>query len=353
MQRSWFSRVWSGAAAAFVVGTVVPLAAGCASGAPDTGEDVEDVLGDDDTVGTTRSALGVANLAGNIHAHGSFVCDFGIPSSVPGDQVPPVIERDRTFMSARPGMVNKYLPLAIDPDNGDYLSGGRYLFDTFIHAAQYEHWVKNKFALDGVLFLERPIFMSPDCYSYAVLQAHDFDPDPASHVVVRVERFETNGLPRVVDLVKAWADAKQNAAARNLAGVWLMTRPDLRRVQLVYYGRRVGPTDPNVPDFASLGALAAPSSLLPSIPSRWHKTFDRSSFVWTIWSPFEPGDQGAPSQWINSPPLPAPFCGDGVCEASRGENGSTCAADCVATCGNAICNAGENNFNCPGDCRSF
>lgn len=352
MQRSWFKRLRIGTVATLAVSGVIALGAGCASGAaPEVGDPTAD--GSEGTVETARSALGVQDLAGNIDARGSFVCDFGIPAAVPGDQVPPVIERDRTFMAARPGIRNKYLPLAIDPTTGNYLSGGRYLFDTFIEAAAYEHWVHNTYALDGVLFLERDIFLTPDCISYAVVQAHDFDPVPANHVVVRVERFETDGLPRPLDLAKAWADAKQEAAARNLAGVWLVARPDLRRVVLVYYGRRVGPTDPNIPDFASLGALAGPPSLLASAPTRWHKTFDRSSFVWTIWFPFERGDHGPPAQWINSPPLPAPSCGDGVCEVSRGESGSTCAADCPAKCGNGVCNAGENNFNCPGDCRTF
>jgi hypothetical protein len=70
-----------------------------------------------------------------------------------------------------------------------------------------------------------------------------------------------------------------------------------------------------------------------------------------VWHPFVLGDHGIASDWPHSPPLPKPYCGDGVCEVSRGESASTCAVDCPVKCGNGKCNAGENTKNCPGDCR--
>ncbi len=90
---------------------------------------------------------------------GCFTCDFGLPGALPLDQVPAIIERDRMYMAEQPGMRTKHLPLRIDFNTGNLLSGGRYLFDTFEEAQAYKDWVTNDFILDGVKFLERPIFL--------------------------------------------------------------------------------------------------------------------------------------------------------------------------------------------------
>ena len=46
---------------------------------------------------------------GNIQARGCFTCDFTIPAGP--FNVAPVIERDRMYMAARPGMQRKQIPL--------------------------------------------------------------------------------------------------------------------------------------------------------------------------------------------------------------------------------------------------
>ena len=49
-------------------------------------------------------------------------------------------------------------------------------------------------------------------------------------------------------------------------------------------------------------------------------------------------------------------CGDGVCDASIGEDETTCPADCtvVETCGDGVCDAaiGEDSTTCPADCQA-
>jgi len=48
-----------------------------------------------------------------------------------------------------------------------------------------------------------------------------------------------------------------------------------------------------------------------------------------------------------------PTCGNGVC--NEGENSNNCPQDCASdgpTCGNGVCNEGENSNNCPQDCAS-
>jgi hypothetical protein len=46
----------------------------------------------------------------------------------------------------------------------------------------------------------------------------------------------------------------------------------------------------------------------------------------------------------------SPACGNGVCESSCGENSSNCSIDCGPTCGNGICELGESCSNCSIDC---
>jgi hypothetical protein len=133
--------------------------------------------------------------------------------------------------------------------------------------------------------------------------------------------------------------------------VWLVENEDEGLAQLVYFGKRVDPVDPTTPDFASLGALAGAPPLGDGVvPAGFQRIFDRTQWVFTVWFPFVPGDRGPASLWLNSPPFPAPSCGDGVCEPSRGESGSTCPADCAPACGDAVCEPGETTDACPSDC---
>jgi hypothetical protein len=309
---------------------------GCAADPPDS------------EVGEATAAAEMANV--DLDAEGSFSCDFGLPNDLPLPAVPPLIERDRMYMAARPGLITKQLPIGFDPQTGNIFSGGRYLFDTYENARAYADWVRHGFILDGVEFLDRPIFLAPDCHAWRVVGARAYAPTEAQ-VVMRTERF---AVPAGTwgSLHRVFQDARKEAERRGLAAVWLVANEDEGLAQLVYYGPRVGTPDPNAPDFASFGALAGAPALGDSVaPASWSRTFDRTHWVLTVWFPFVAGDQGEPSLWLNSPPFPAPFCGDGVCEPSRGESGASCAADCPAACGDGVCQAGEDTHACPGDCR--
>lgn len=76
-------------------------------------------------------------------------------------------------MAARPGFRQKHLPVRIDADNGNLLSGGRYLFDTVENAEKYKSWAENDFVLDGIKFFERPVFFDPVCYVWRVVGAQN------------------------------------------------------------------------------------------------------------------------------------------------------------------------------------
>lgn len=297
----------------------------------------------------TREAA-LAEEADDTDAEGSFSCDFGLSNDAPLSAVPAVIERDRMYMAERPGMITKQLPISFDPATGAVYSGGRYLFDTFQHASAYADWVRHGFILDGVEFLDRPIFLSPDCHAWRVVGTRSFA--PIDHqLVMRTERFQ---IPASSwgSLHTVFRAAREEASRRGLAAVWLVANQDEGLAQLVYFRDRVSPPDPSMPDFASFGALAGAPPLGDAVaPAGWTRTFDRTHWMLTVWFPFEPGDSGAAALWPYSPPFPGPSCGDGVCEPSRGETGASCAADCAPSCGDAVCQAGEDNHACPSDCR--
>ncbi len=306
-----------------------------------------------DKPATQEAPLNSGGSAGTpIEAEGAFTCDFSLPGAMPLAQVPAVIERDRMYMAERPGMLTKRLPIALDPATGNLFSGGRYLFDTEEHAREYAHWVRNGFRLDGTLFLERPFFIAPDCHAWSVVRAREFAPLDAQ-VVVRTERFVVpDGRNARPALLAHWPAIAAEAEARGLSAVWLVYNPEERLASLIYYANRVGPADANALDFASLAALQQAAPLGDAMADLgWQRNFDRTEWVLTVWFPFVAGDRGQPSLWPYSPPLPAPFCGDGVCEVSRGESGDTCSADCLPTCGDAVCAPGEDTVHCPGDCR--
>jgi len=292
-----------------------------------------------------------ANSAPAHKPKGCFTCDFALPGDLPLNLVPAIIERDRMYMAERPGMRTKHLPLRIDFNTGNLLSGGRYLFDTFEEAQEYKEWVTNDFILDGVKFLERPIFIGPECHAWRVVGARDFGPIE-TQIIVRVERWSVPGGDPKDALKQKWDAVQAEAAQRGLTSVWLTYNEQEQLAQLVYFANRIAPPDPSNLDFASLAALenAAPLGHLFD-DLGWSKTFDRTQWVLTVWFPFVAGDHGAPSLWPHSPPFPQPFSGDGVCEVSRDENQANSPADCGPKCGNGVCDPGESTQNCPGDCR--
>jgi len=274
-----------------------------------------------------------ADVAGRgaLPVAGAVTCDFAIPASLIADQSQPIagmLERDRMYMSARPGFFNKHTLMRPDA-SGNLLIGGRYLFATRDQAQDYKSWVENEFVLDGIHFWDRPYFLGPECHVWNVIGAHELGDVDTSHVVVRTERWSVptdNQRPLLADRLAAIRD---EAARRGLPAVWLLYAKQEQLVSLVYFADRIVPKDPLVPDFASLGALESAEPLGRVFDDqRWKETLDRTQWDFTIWSPFVLGDHGKPSTWPNSPPFPEPYAGDGVCEASRGETAETAPTDC-------------------------
>ena len=292
--------------------------------------------------------------SGDISAKGAFTCELTLPADVGTWYPEPIaaaLERDRIIMARQPGILRKHIPLSFDPMTGNLLAGGRYLLDTEQHAEQYKAFVEEGYTLNGVKFLARPEFIDHDCHAWSVIGARDFADVHTTHVVLRTERWQAPPANQRKRLESRWAFVRAEAQARGLTSVWLLYNRHERLVTLVYFADRVAPPDPMIPDFASLMALQTAPPLGTALDDfDYEKILDRTQWSWTIWFPTLAGDLGEPSRWPNSPALPEPFSGDGVCEVSRGETHQTSPMDCGPTCGDTICQLGESSQSCPGDC---
>jgi hypothetical protein len=288
-------------------------------------------------------AVASARLVEN--AGGAMSCDFDLPVTMNPLTIAPIIERDRMYMAARPGMRKKHIPFSTSVLGLRIQTGGRYLFDTADQAAQYLDWVRNDFVLDGVRFLERPEFLSPVCRSWKVVGAEEFTPSGTTHYFMRTERFRAPATHTQQKVAARWIQVRDEAQRRGLSGVRLNYDHQSRLVEIIHLADRAL--------FDLLGLESLPTLGLPLLEDGCSKNFDRTQFVLTIWYPFVAGDHGPPAPFPNSPPLPGPLCLDGVCEVSRGETGASCPLDCPPACGDAVCqaNQGETTKNCPGDCR--
>jgi hypothetical protein len=278
-------------------------------------------------------------------AAGAVSCDFELSPALDPLQIAPIIERDRMFMAARPGMLVKHIPFNPATATQRIQTGGRYLFDTKENAVHYLDWVARDFVLDGVHFFDRDYFIDPRCHTWEVIGAVDFTSFWTTHYVIRTERWAAPPLHTRQKVEARWGQIRAEAESRGLSGARLLYNNSEQLIEILHLADR------SLGDTVAIGAL--PSLGLPLLQDGCTSQFDRTQFVVTIWPPFVAGDRGPAAPYPNSPPLPLPYCGDGVCEVSRGEEASACPLDCPPHCGNATCEAaeGENDRSCPGDCR--
>ncbi|HZI09774.1 MAG TPA: hypothetical protein VE153_05225 [Myxococcus sp.] len=289
-------------------------------------------------------------VMGEVPATGAFTCDFLIPNTYPIDAVAPVIERDRMYMARRPGMLHKHIPARFDAAF-NILTGGRYLFEKEHQARDYAEWVSQEFILDGTPFLDRSYFIAPDCRAWRTIGAIQVGDLATQTPVLRTERYAVPDTDLRGFLGARFPQVANRAVQQGLTGAWLLYDDETDVVSLVYFADRTGVYVPGLPDYTSLNALESAQPLGQVFADQgWQKIFDRTQWSLSIWYPFVTGDQGQPSVWPNSPPLPEPRRGDGVCEPSRGENASSAPEDCPVGCGNGVHDSSaETSQNCPSD----
>ncbi len=236
---------------------------------------------------------------GPIAARGGFLDDFEAVGLAP-NEVPSAIERDRPHFVARPGFYRKLLPLRLE--GGRVFSGGRYLFASYAQAVDFRRWIEQEFRLDNRLFSERPWARDLTCDPFHVIGAHDFKDVHRSQTVVRAERWAFEG-ERGGALDSAWHALRERAEASGLASVWLFFSDERREAAVITVADRIGARDLESPDEVSLRALATRPTFAEEFARQpWaRKTFDRTSWVFTLW--FSP-DHVPLHLWPNSPPLP-------------------------------------------------
>ncbi|HKY64369.1 MAG TPA: hypothetical protein VJR29_13225 [bacterium] len=298
----------------------------------------------------------VPSQAGEIRAKGAATDDFMLDPALtlgnPDFLLGAAIERDRMYMAARPGFQIKHIPFTFDEQGLPY-SGGTFLFDTEEDAEDFYNWVSHDFILDGLLMPQRAYFINHAAAFYKVIGAYEFKSSRTSQHVLRTERWETpaHGGPAVELLLKVvYPLLVLEAYNRGYTAIWLLYNEEQRVVNIVTFDNREALPDPPAPDFATLNAMMAQPTMGKLFDAlQWPKTFDRSSWVLSIWYPFEEGDSGEAALWPYSPPFPAPFIGDGICVPSRGENHDNAPEDCTPDCGDGVAQADETNANCPSD----
>lgn len=287
-------------------------------------------------------------------AKGAYTCDLFVDPALLGDPTAVAkIDRDRTYMTDRPGLLIKYQPVLFNPlDPGTVIAGGRYLFKTVAHAVGFDLWLRFRFFLDGALFFERSYFQGADCHIWYVVGVRNFTEDPLEQSLLRIERYKLTRFLHPGELQDLRSALEDEAEQRGLTGVWFLYNPLRRLVQIHHLANRLTPLESGELDIPGLVALSSQPPLGSVIAdSSWTSELDLTYFVHLIGFPFVLGDRGEPTVWPNSPPLPEPHENDGSCQPARGETSETAPNDCLPTCGNAMEDPGETPDNCPADVR--
>lgn len=246
--------------------------------------------------------------SGPIPCGGVFADEFDLGPGLSMKNAPDYIEADRIVMAARPGLNRKLLPFGLEDGGARATCGGFYLFDTLENAVAFKHWVEKDFVVDGIHFLDRPVFKNPRGFVYRVVGAEDFKPLVGAQRIVRSERWVLPNEKSAEQLAWLWPAMRSEAQSTGLSSIWLLVNAETLRVALVTVADRLTTDAARQPDIASVGGLAASPSLGFEIGQRLKasKEFDRSSWIYSIWFPAEPNDAGPKSLWPNSPPFSAP-----------------------------------------------
>jgi hypothetical protein len=264
-------------------------------------------------------------------------------------------------------VLNKHVPafMLFDAHGApaSILAGGFYQCATQADCQHYLTDVIPNYVIDGVAFPDRPEFHGSFVgHSYEDLGAAQFA-DVSADFAIRITRWHVSSSIDPRPLLRAlWAThTRDEACSRGtLAQAHLLYSAAEHVIAEVTIGEQVDPPpgDPTPYFVDTLGALASQAPLDPvfdQLPglTRIPPDVTDTYLVLTYW----PGVT-EPGRWPNSPstapggPLPEPFCGDGSCNqtVTDGETHASCPADCVATCGNGVCDADESSTTCAIDC---
>jgi hypothetical protein len=331
----------------------------------------------DEPTGETTAALGSLDCAdtGRYELTGVGGANFNTlavdTTILPMADVGKVLANDQIHMlrmasDAGLAVLDKHVPaFVIFDQSGNVVSvqsGGFYQCATLADCEGYLNDVVAKYALDGVLFNDRPYFHHSFAgHSYEVIGGAQFQDIPRDYAIKITRWSVPASVPNPHALIASqWPLARLQACRRGtLAQAHLLWSESERVAAEVTIGVAVQPApgDPTPYYVETLGALAGQDVLDP--------LFDRLSWpriappvtdtylVLTYWPSWF-----APSRWPNSPsatpggPLPEPTCGDGSCNTTvtHEEDPVTCPVDCAPGCGDGVCEVDENADTCAIDC---
>lgn len=246
--------------------------------------------------------------AGPVTADAAFTSDFAIPDGIPMQRLVDMVEIERKSMDVRPGMRHKYLPLRFDPATGAREVGGRYLFDSWENAVDYNTFTEELEFEPGVKFWDRPFFIGVDRHIWRCTGAHDFTPLATTHYTNRLERWTYRAAHVEPVLEQVWPTVRDDAARRGLASVWLLFQPEEKQVGILTVADKVEGRDQADAASRSVTALEHAESVGRVLPAKLglEKVFDRTSVILAMWLPQSRLAGGAPSAFPTKPVHPLP-----------------------------------------------
>jgi hypothetical protein len=247
---------------------------------------------------------------GPIPCEGCFTGEFGLGDGLPIDHAPYVIARDRIVEALAFHFNRKLLPLSMDRSTGNRFAGGYYLLPTAEEAAQLCRWYQdpvNGFILDGTPILQRSYFIDPVAHWWHVAGAEDFAPLDSAQHVVRFERWRGSTRDLEWRVMAVWPDVRQSALDQKLAAVWLLVNPAQEEsVGIVSVASWPPDRDALEPGFKGIDHLSG----LPGVGAAvdrlagLDKSFDRTSWIFSVWFPYRDWRTSRKLLWPNSPPFP-------------------------------------------------
>ncbi len=215
------------------------------------------------------------------------------------------IETDRPHYSARPGLIRKLLPIAVDKASGKVTAGGSYLFDSLENARGYLQWTETEYRVDGLLFHEQPFVANLSCFLGSTVGAVDYAPIETSHASKRIQVFQASPGAAARLAKDAWPAIEKAGAAHGLSSAWLGVDASSDRIALLTVAARTASEQGD--DYSAWDRLNAVPLAEKAFPagSLVKVIHDACMWVFTIWRPPVDGNETL-GLWPNSPPLPAP-----------------------------------------------
>jgi hypothetical protein len=231
---------------------------------------------------------------GKINAKGAFTAEIHITARVGLQDVWYSQYEGSQVMGKRPGMHMKYLVTKYNQINGDMLTGGCYLFDTFDNAKEYEDWTTNDFEVGEpkTTYWKQPLFKSVNAFTWNVIGAHNFTPIE-EHGIGRMQRWTYHHVDVESILTQLYPVLKDAAEKRGAGAFWLLHRPEDQMI-----GVHMSFPKPEESGDEALREAVEEVAKIRSVSGVFPDAFeledlmDRTSIYFAIWQPLAEDVEG-------------------------------------------------------------